>query len=572
MTIASLVVRLSANAADFHQEMEKAARRIESTGRRIAKIGREISMAISLPIIAAGFAAFHTLLEESHRQFGPLYTDFQSLKANAHDLFLALGRELQPIFLQIIELLRRGIGIVREWIDAFHRLPQWIKTTVVYALLFLAALGPTVLIVGKLITAFGALIRILPILFTATNLATGGIVLIGLAMLYAATHTDWAKYRLVLFSTFLVSTLFDAVGVAIDALDILSLGITKLTGASDFLRSKLEVLEDKALGKLGGRLVELEKNIPKVKDVLKDLGSQSLTVTDAINQFYEAQRRLNAQAHLLGATFDYEGAQAGNLKTLLDALIANNVRGTVMMNGHAVSVESLAKSFLAASEMSRAFNVALGAFGPRLDQQLRAITRFNDLIRSGIDPGRAAEAVVAEGKIIASMMTGLADSLTAVADRIGEIFAGVRQGFRGFAAVMGQLLAGVLKQIGQTLIQMGTAAIAVGVLGKAIKFFAKNPIAAIAAGAALVALGSALAASSERSLNAGLAGAGGGGSSVSTGATTSDQGPTTLILRLETPDGLVESVFRDPRNQVALAKLLEELGDRQVIIDKRSSD
>jgi hypothetical protein len=566
------MIKIGAETAEFHAEMEKAARRIESTGRRIAKIGREISMAISLPIIAAGFAAFHTLLEESHRHFGPLYTDFQSLKANTHDLFLALGRELQPVFLHIIELLRRGIAIVREWIDAFHRLPQWIKTTVVYALLFLAALGPTVLIVGKLITAFGALIRILPILFTATNLATGGIILIGIAMIYAGTHTEWAKYRLVLFSTFLVSTFFDAVGIAIDALDILSLGITKLTGASDFLRRKLEVLEDKALGKLGGRLVELEKNIPKVKDVLKDLGNQSLTVTDAINQFYEAQRRVAAQAHLLGAAFDYEGAQAGNLKTLLDVLIANNVTGTVMMNGHAVSVEHLAQAFVSATEMSHAFNMALGAFGPRLDQQLRAIARFNELLRAGIQPGLAAEAVVAEGKMIGSMMTGLVDALTSVAERIGEIFAGVRNGFHGFAAMMGQLLAGVLKQIGQTLIQMGTAAIAVGILGKAIKFFAKNPIAAIAAGAALVALGSALAASSERTLNAGLAGSdvGSSVSSSATGAATT--GPTTLILRLETPDGLVDSVFRDPRNQVALAKLLEELGDRQVIIDKRSSD
>ena len=41
MTIAHLLVRLSAETAEFHAEMEKAARRIESTGRRIAKIGRE---------------------------------------------------------------------------------------------------------------------------------------------------------------------------------------------------------------------------------------------------------------------------------------------------------------------------------------------------------------------------------------------------------------------------------------------------------------------------------------------------------------------------------------------------
>src|SRR2546422_151781 len=54
MTIASLVVKLTADAGPFHRELDAAARRMETVGRRIARAGREISLAISGPLIAAG--------------------------------------------------------------------------------------------------------------------------------------------------------------------------------------------------------------------------------------------------------------------------------------------------------------------------------------------------------------------------------------------------------------------------------------------------------------------------------------------------------------------------------------
>src|SRR6266511_3940816 len=164
MTVASLYVRLSADVVQFHRNMEQAANITEKVGRRIARVGREISQAISLPILAAGFAAFHTLLAESARHFGPLFQAFDALKASVRALFLALGTELQPTFLQIIGLLQSGISTLRGWIDAFHQLPAGVRQTVIYTLAFLAALGPTVFAVGKVVTTIGGLIKILPLL------------------------------------------------------------------------------------------------------------------------------------------------------------------------------------------------------------------------------------------------------------------------------------------------------------------------------------------------------------------------------------------------------------------------
>src|SRR5436190_4401171 len=174
--------------------METAARRVEMTGRTIARTGREITQAISLPLIAAGFLAFRAALDESHKSFGPLFTLFQAFRAEVHDLWVAIGQALTPVFEQLIGLFRSGIAHLQTWVAAFNRLSPGMKQVITYTLLFLAALGPTVLIIGKVITAVGALIKILPLLVTSTGLATIAIGALAGAALLTVTHWDWAKY------------------------------------------------------------------------------------------------------------------------------------------------------------------------------------------------------------------------------------------------------------------------------------------------------------------------------------------------------------------------------------------
>jgi hypothetical protein len=426
-------------------------------------------------------------------------------------------------------------------------------------------------VVGKLITAIGALIRILPLLASPIGLAVLAVAALAAGALYVVTHWDWAKLRLALAWAFIKDLFFEGVRASILALDILTLGILKLTGVTDFLREKLDALADRSMAKSAAQIIALEAALRNGSKGMQTFGAESLKIRKIIQDATEATRQLAVSNQVLGLIAgDVTAGQVQILETQIRALIAAGVSADAIIPGVGLRLRDLGEMLQRGQEYTRAFSEALGAFGPRLDQQLRAIALFRDLIASGVKPGMAAAAVVAEGQAIQSVMEGLVGALTTVAERIGNIFAGVSRGFRGFAAQLGALIGTVMKQIGQTLIQMGATAIAMGVLGKAIKFFAKNPVAAIAAGAALIALGQALGAASERTLAQGFGGeGGGGGGAVAAASAGQQQGETTLVLRLETPDGLIASIFRDPRNQDAMAALLEELTGRRVITEPR---
>lgn len=101
----------------------------------------------------------------------------------------------------------------------------------------------------------------------------------------------------------------------------------------------------------------------------------------------------------------------------------------------------------------------------------------------------------------------------------------------GFAAI-GQTIAqggniidavgrGILQTMGSIAVQLGQATIAAGVAGLALKNLFKSPVAAIAAGGVLVAIGSALSAASGAVQNIGSGNIGGQGSSSFSGSNTS---------------------------------------------------
>ena len=571
MVIASLSVRLSANIASFTKNMDTAARRVERTGRTIAKVGREITTAISLPLLAGAFGAFHVLLEESTRSFGPLFQATENLKASLHGIFLAIGRELQPVFLQVIDLLRGGISILRGWIDAFHQLPEGVRKAVIYTLAFLAALGPTVLVIGKLIAAVGALIKLWPLLTSGTGLTVIAILALGAAILYVATHTDWAHYRLVLFATFLVSTFIDAVGIAIDALDYLSLGVTKITGASDALRAKFGALSDSTLGKLGGELVELAAALHGVHKPLEDTTSFAQAAAEAFAAYNLAIRELNANAAVFGAEFNKNAASAAALKTEIDALTAAAIRNNVALfavkGAKGESLREMVDLYHQLTDAGRAYEQVLNLLGPTIADHARLLALATarginlDTITRQQREG-LSEYAGALASINASIKTAMVDAWTALGEQIGGILSGMAQGFRGLGNAMLGILGGLLKAVGQALIASGIAATTI------LKLFA-NPFAAIAAGVALVALGSALSATAQKSVNASVGASGGGGASVSAEAGASSQGSGVLILELH-GDAVVTALFQDPRNADALAEALSDLSGREVRVEPRS--
>lgn len=567
MTLASLVVKLSANAAEFHREMENVARRVERTGRMIARAGHEISLAISLPLLAAGFAAFHALLQESARHFGPLSSAFNQLKADVHGAWLALGQELQPVFLQIINLLQVGIAHLRSWIAAFDRLPQGVKNAVIYTLAFLAALGPTVLIIGKVIGAIGGLIKILPLLASEAALAAGAVGLIAGAGIYTATHWDQVKELLLEDLGAIVQGFFLAAKATVLAIDVMTLGITELIGVSSKLRGKLDELEDKTLGKLGGLIFQANEKLKNLTKGFQNFRAPLQSVTDIVATYTEAMRQAAIRQQLFGAEFNWLGARASALEAEFNALIAAGPKAVAQWEQMHGPLADLALRIQETKDQANLYERALNLLGPTLQDHarllavaaarhinLKTITEQELLVLAAYPQMLATIGQAISGALI--------HTLEALGQRLGAIFAGMAHGFRGFGNTIIGIVGVMLETIGQALVAFGVA-------GIAIKSFISNPFAALAAGVALIALGSALANTAQNAVNTG---GGGGGSaavaSVDTGA-GSGGGDSVIILELH-GDAVITTLFQDPRNQDALAGAMEDLSGRKVRVEPRS--
>jgi hypothetical protein len=591
MTIASLVVKLTANAAEFHREMENAARRIERTGKMIARAGREMSVAISLPLIAAGFTAFRAMLEDSRRSFGPLFTAVEALKNEFHNLSLSLGRELQPYFIQFVDLLRRGITILEGWVESFHRLSPTMQKVIIYTLAFLAALGPTLLIVGKLVAAVGAFMKVLGFLLTPTGLLAIAIIALAAAIIYVVTHWEWAKLKLMLAWTAVQETVYDVVrgilssftdmiagaayvatamsgmpGIAGAAFGAMSVGLAKAAEGMQALQKRFDVFADQSVAKSAAKILALQKAFDAASTAAGKLATKTTILDGVLKNLEGALLRSYRTAQVMGDTFNLAALHAQDFQAAIKEALDRGV------DPSSVGMQNLGRDYRKAAEDARTFTMAVNALGPSLLQQKEAVRQYNQMISIGIAPQIAATALIAEGKIIQDVMSGIADGIEAVAMRIGDLFSGVSSRVRGFFAAIGSVLAGVMKQIGKTLVELGVVAIMYGKLGFAIKFFAKNPLASIAVGVALIALGNQLGAAAERTASAGGDTGGGGGGSVSSSSSAPQQGSTDLILRIETPDGIVDAIFRDPRNADALAKVLEDLSGRRVTTVFKSNE
>ncbi len=112
--------------------------------------------------------------------------------------------------------------------------------------------------------------------------------------------------------------------------------------------------------------------------------------------------------------------------------------------------------------------------------------------------GFLAQGVAAESDAINLAFEGLENSLV-------DGFGGAIEGLVSGNASMGQAFGGLLGMLGDVAIQIGKTAIQIGISMKAVKMSFKNPATAIAAGIALIAVGSFI-----KSFGAKFSGGGGG--------------------------------------------------------------
>lgn len=564
MTIASLVVKLAAETAEFHREMENVARRVESTGRRITRAGMEISKAISLPILAVGLAAFAAALDDSKRHFGPLFVAFETLKQKVIDLFTAIGKQLTPVFLQLIAGKERFLDWLRSLVDAFARLPPGVQKVIINLLLFLAALGPTIIAIGGLIRAAGAIGSALTLLTGPIGLTVLAIMALAAAALYVVTHWDQVKLQLVLAWTFIEEHVLDAIDGILTGISFLVAAMPILSSAVASVQDDFEAFADNVLARAAVQILKLEHNIALLKHTTTDTGPGVKALVDIFKEWADATADLNTRVQVVGPEFDRAGARAQIYGQVVDKLVKLHVPLDQVLTKDGTTLRQIANAYTDAVRQSSAFQAGVSALSGVYFTAAAAAQAYNNILAKLSHSTTAHMELAARlARQIADMTqtlrAGLAGGLEALAARLGQIFAGMAQGFKGFGAVMGGLLGSMLETLGQTLIAYGLA-------GVAIKKFVSNPAAALAVGAALVVLGAALAGAAQNSLSA-ASGGGGGGATASAPAPGGYSGgsQTQGQIYVAMPTGRRTYDWSDPQEVADFKAFIENLAGRNVI-------
>lgn len=247
--------------------------------------------------------------------------------------------------------------------------------------------------------------------------------------------------------------------------------------------------------------------------------------------------QLSVTAKALGPSFDLPAARAGILQSAIAAATAAGATMDTVVgkNGETladwahqlqvaqmvVDVEAQKEQHLndirqeaqSVIEGTRTRQEAYAAGVLKLDEMLKnhliTLDQYNKAIQQlGVSTGDVLD-------VSEELRQGLGDAFSALGEAVGTSLAGITDGTENLGKAL-------LKVVGNTMISLGHAMIAFGLAGVAIKAFHINPIGAIAAGVALIALGTALSKTASRTVSAGLSG-GNAGAAAPPGPSPSQQ-------------------------------------------------
>jgi len=264
-------------------------------------------------------------------------------------------------------------------------------------------------------------------------------------------------------------------------------------------RERARVIEEQKA--LGNNLREDDRELAEAKAKVADLEEQSLT----------RQRRMVSEINTL--TREIQGQTEALHKQRIELEKTMNPQGSIegakMGSGFKTDQKKELDNIAAAQERVIANQGFMADMGIVLPDLAPAISIWEEY-------GESVKGVMID---LSEVLEGALEDITVgFASTFGQLMAGTGD--------LGQFSSMVLGTLGDLAIQVGTMAIQTGIAIEAIEVALKslNPVIAIAAGVALVALGTAIKGSLSNA-------ASGGGGAISSGYASSSSGPQTIDAR-----------------------------------------
>jgi hypothetical protein len=312
----------------------------------------------------------------------------------------------------------------------------------------------------------------------------------------------------------------------------------KTVGIIEGLKAKLSALQEKQPTLTNSSdIAATNQQIKALQEQIKhyeQLGTSQNKTAEILKNLQSEFNNATSQFAVFGEGFDVVGAKSKALESTITSLLANGIKPQSAL------IQGLKKEFdgfnnVSLDKLSNTFEQFAERAGTAFDKVTVKVSGVKVAVSEGV--AQMSSTLTEFAEQAAPIVKGaLVDSLSAVAEIIGMAAAGAKLS-------VGQMANMILMPLADMAVQVGKIAIGIGIGIEGIKkaLMSLNPAAAIAAGVALVALGSfAKTALSNAAGGAKAATSVSGGSytppTPNYNSSASQKGPNELKFRIEGPD------------------------------------
>ena len=243
------------------QEMGFTEVRLRDTLTRLANSGDLVTDAVARGNQAWGENSAMTA--EAEKRYATMAAKISQLKARITEVAVEIGEMLMPY-------LEKGMNKIEEWVAAWKNLSDEQKENILKMAAFAAAIGPVLLVVGKLIASIGSIVTV------------GGKLVSGIGKLLTLVKG-------VSSAGSLLSTIFTAlggpIGIVVAAIAALAAGFAYLYTTNEEFRASIQQVVTTLQTNLAGAFERIKPALASLKEAFDGLMTALAPVFELIFRF-----------------------------------------------------------------------------------------------------------------------------------------------------------------------------------------------------------------------------------------------------------------------------------------------